>query len=75
MSTWSIISWLAVVAGMCSIWICGRSHNGWLLSIICNLLWISYNVYRGIWAGLVASLVYIVISIRNYRIGQRNVVH
>lgn len=73
MPIWAFISWIAMVVGFGGTWMAGRSRVGWLVGVGSSVLWLGYDVERGIWAGALAAVVAAALSVRNFRIGgERN---
>lgn len=69
----STISWVAVVLGFAGTWLAGRYRTGWLLGILCCLLWAGYDIAMSIWAGLFAAVIGCALNLRNYCIGRHRV--
>lgn len=67
---WALISWVAVSVGFYGTWVAATRRRGWLIGAGCSLLWLAYDVERGIWAGALAAVVAVALNVRNYRVGR-----
>jgi hypothetical protein len=63
-------SYILAPFGLAGMWIAGRNHWGWLLSIFTQILWLTYAVATKQYGFMIGSTAYLFVYLRNFFIGK-----
>ena len=67
-----IFSWIALILGVSANFWAGTSKWGWFLNSIASVFWIMFGILIHVPAEWLASILFLVVGIRNFLIGRNN---
>jgi hypothetical protein len=70
MSNLELFSWVLVGYGLIGFWITGKHNYGWLMAVTFQIGWTWYALHIHSYALAAQSVAFMVIAIRNYKVGR-----